>query len=321
MHPTRREFLASAGLLAAGSALPLSLMRTPPPALLDALHEQAQSLARRLHGDPPGIVLVDAGAHLDSVTGFLGGAMRPARTRLHRTAALTALVAAYASHWAGGPDTLALLDRAEPHAAEGDDPVLRAQVHLLRGLHLGAPAHAIGAPSAEAVHHLTRALRVAGTGAPPILRSLIRYDLASEFALQGDARGAWMELDAADWEYQRAAHAEDVVDVADGCWRTRRWDCGYRGGVLIKLKRHGEAIAACSQVLHGPALWQTGSMTGIARCHAARDDVDAAAAMLEDAYLLNRQAGLEQRQQEVYAVRALLPDTPAVRQLDAVMRG
>ena len=321
MHPSRREFLVSAGLLAAGSALPLPLMPTPPPALLDALHEQAQALARRLHAEPPGVVLSAARAHRESVTAFLAQATRPARVRLHRTAALTSLVAAYASHWAGGPDVLTLLDEAETHAAEGDDAVLRAQVHLLRGLHIGGPARAVGAPSSEALHHFTRALRVAGIGAPPVLRSLIRYELANEFALQRDARGAWMELDAADWEHQRAARAADIVDVADGTWRARRWECGYRGGVLRKLNRHDEAVAECSQVLHGPALWQTGAMIDIARCHAVRDDVDAAAAMLEDAYLLNVSAGLVQRQRKVYVIRALLPDSTAVRQLDEVMGG
>jgi hypothetical protein len=49
--------------------------------------------------------------------------------------------------------------------------------------------------------------------------------------------------------------------------------------------------------------------------------VDAAAASLRDAYVLNREAGLEQRQGRVRAVRATLPDAPAVRQLDDVLEG
>jgi hypothetical protein len=63
-------------------------------------------------------------------------------------------------------------------------------------------------------------------------------------------------------------------------------------------------------------------MVDIARSHAAKGEVDAAAAMLEDAFLRNVAAGLVgQPQGRVRAARALLPDTTAVRQLDAVMRG
>jgi hypothetical protein len=94
---------------------------------------------------------------------------------------------------------------------------------------------------------------------------------------------------------------------------------GFRGSVLRRLNRHDEAIAACTRALTGPTQWQTFSMVDIARSHAAQGDVDAAAAMLEDAYLLNASAGLVQRQGRVRAVRALLPDSVAVHQLDAVM--
>ena len=154
---------------------------------------------------------------------------------------------------------------------------------------------------------------------PGILRSLIRYELAWEYAALGDSRAAYKELDAAEWEHDRATPSFDVVDVADGTWKIRKWSYSYRGAILARMNLHAEAIDTCSKVLMGTPLWQTSAMVDIARSHALSGEVDAAASMLEEAYRLNVQAGLTQRQERIYTTRLLLPDCPSVCQLDSVI--
>jgi hypothetical protein len=320
MQTTRRGFLSTLGVLAAGVALPPSLMgRHLNPAQLDELHHHAQSLARQVHGTSPIVILQSARGHLVDVEALLAAAIGRHRLSLHRTAALTALVAAHASRWAAKPQTATLLERADRHAHRAGDGVLRAQVLVLRTKTTGEEAYALDAGYRPAQKHFAAALAVAGP--TPLLRAQIRYELAWDLAAAGDRHGALLELDAAEADHDRATAAADVVEVADGAWRVRRWSSGYRGAVLRRLGLHGDAIAACSEVLQGPPQWQTSAMVDMARSHAALGDVDAAAAALEDAYLLNARAGLAQRQGRVRAARALLPDGQAVRQLDAVLRG
>jgi hypothetical protein len=172
--------------------------------------------------------------------------------------------------------------------------MLGAQVLLLRAKTAGEEAYALDAGYTPAQKHLAAA---------------------------GDRHGALLELEAAEMDHDRATPAVDVVEVAGGAWKVRRWSSGYRGAVLRRLGLHGDANTASSQVLQGPPQWQTSAMVDLARSHTALGDVAAAAAALEDAYLLNARAGLAQRQGRVRAARALLPDAPAVRQLDAVLRG
>jgi hypothetical protein len=104
---------------------------------------------------------------------------------------------------------------------------------------------------------------------------------------------------------------------------SRTLGANHAGSVLRRLHLYDDAVTASTRALAVPACcWTTYAMVDIARSHAAKGEVDAAAAMLEDAFLRNVAAGLVgQPQGRVRAARALLPDTTAVRQLDAVMRG
>lgn len=316
MDLSRRSFLGTLGGLAAGSALPLSMTSRLSPSALDALHAHSQSLALRLNGTPPLTILRDTRTQMSGVEALLPVATGWQRSRLHRTAALTALVAARASRWADTPDTATLIDRAEAHAQDANDGPLRAQALMLRGRQVGEAAYAVDAGSPSRQKLLIQALNVAGS--PYILRAIIRYELAWQYAALGDSRAALMEVGAADIEHDRAAPDPDVVESADG---GRTLPGGYRGAALRKLRLYDEAITTCTHDLTGPPQWQTPAMVNIARVHAATGDVDAAAAALEEAFLRNMQAGLAQRQGRVKAVRTLLPDTVAVRQLDAVMYG
>ncbi len=319
MRIDRRGFLSTLCILASGVVLPPSLMaRHLDAGHLEQLHTHAQRLAQRAHGAPPVVVLGEARSHLVDVEALLAGALGRHRISLHRTAGLTALVAAYTSRWAGKRETAALLERADEHARAAGDGVLRAQAFVLRAKTAGEEAYAIDAACTPAQRLLGAALVVSGP--TPLLRAQVRYELAWDLAASGDGRGALMELDAADAEVDRATPAHDVVEVADGVWKVRRWSSGYRGSVLRRLGLHEDAIAACSAVLQGPPQWQTSALVDTARSHAALGEVDAAAAALEDAYLLNAAAGLAQRQGRVRAARALLPDAPAVCRLDAVLR-
>jgi hypothetical protein len=111
MQTTRRGFLSTLGILPAGVALPPSLMaRHLNPAQLDELHHHTQSLARHVHGTPPIVILQSARSHLVDVEALLAAATGRHRLTLHRTAGLTALVAAYALRWAAKPQTATLLE-------------------------------------------------------------------------------------------------------------------------------------------------------------------------------------------------------------------
>jgi hypothetical protein len=320
MDPTRREFLCSLGLFVVGAHFPVSLMRAFPPDALEALHEEAQGLAQRAHGTHSSVILREANTQLSQYERLISVARGSARTQLHRTAGLTALVGAYASWWTTGAETDVLLEVADSHAVAGSDPCVRAQVFVLKSQHVSQEAHAAEAGSNEAVRLLVAALQIADATTPHIVRSLIRYRLAWEYAALGDTRAAHMELDAAEWEHDRAAPTSDVVDVADGAWKIRKWSRGYRGAILARLNRHAEAIDACSQVLMGTPLWRTSAMVDIARSHATLGEVDEASSLLEEAYLLNIQAGLMYRQERIFTTRLLLPDCPSVRHLDTVLR-
>ncbi len=325
MQTGRRAFLSTLGVLAAGLVLPPPLMaRALNPNQLDDLHAHAQGLARRVHFEPPRTMLREAGEYLHDVETFLPLALGRTRTSLHRTAALTALVGAQASRWAGDGRTGGLLTRADDHARAAGDGAIRAQGLVLRAKQIGEAAYSVDAGSLPAQKLLTGALALAGPA--PLLRALIRFELAWDFAAVGDCRGAMMELDAAETEYGRAAPAPDVVEAADGAWQERCWASGYRGATLRQLGVHEEALAACSEELNGGARlgapsYQTFALVDVARSRAALGDVDAAAMDLSAAWRLNAQAGLTQRQGRVRAARKLLPSTLAVRQLDELMHG
>jgi hypothetical protein len=320
MDSTRREFLSSLGLFVVGAHFPVSLMRDFPPDALEALHEEARSLAQRAHGTHASHILREAHAQLNQYERLISVARGRARTQLHRTAGLTALVGAYTSWWASGSETDLLLKVAEKHAVEGGDSCIRAQVFVLKSQHVSQEAHAVEAGSNQAVRLLVAGLEIADATTPHVLRSLIRYRLAWEYAALGDARAAHMELDAAEWEHDRATPTFDVVDVADGVWKTRKWSHGYRGAILARMNLHAESIDACNQVMIGPPLWRTSAMVDMARSHAMLGGVDEASSLLEEAYLLNVQAGLMYRQERIFATRLLLPDCPSVRHLDTVLR-
>jgi hypothetical protein len=296
--------------------IPLPMVSKLSPGALDALHGYSQSLVLRLNGTPPLTILHETLTQINGVEKLLPVATGCQRSKLHRTAALTALVAARASRWADTRYTATLIDRAEEHAQNANDGPLRAQALVLRGRHVGEAAYAVDAGSPERKRLLMEALSVAGS--PHLLRAIIRYELAWQYAAVGDSRAALMELGAADIEHDRASPDPDVVESADG---GRKLPGGYRGATLRKLRLYEEAITTCTDDLTGPPQWQTSAMVNIARVHATRNDVDTAAATLEEAFLMIRQAGLTQRRGRVKAVRALLPDTVAVRQLDAVMFG
>jgi hypothetical protein len=322
MELSRRAFLSTLGSLAAGVTLPPAMAGRISPDTLEQLHEHARSLAQRTRATPPLVILRETRVHLLHLETLLLGAAGWQSTRLHRTAALTALVGARAARLAASRHTASLLDRAEEHAGSAKDGPLRAQVLLYRARHRGESGYALDAGSTEGERLLASALRAAGSSrAQAILRAIIRYELAWELAALGDTRMAMVEVTAADVDHSLATDAPDVVEVADRGWRSPGFASAYRGAVLRRAGLHHQALETFSDVPAWPTLLRTPSMVEAARAHAAVGEVDAAAATLRDAYLLNAGAGLVQRQARVRAARALLPDTAAVRELDAVVDG
>ena len=292
------------------------------PSALDSLQQHALSLAQQAHDTAPMAVVRGTRVHLQDIETLLLGAAGWQRVRLHRTAALTALAATRASRLAGTRYTAALIDKADQHARDANDGPLLAQALFYRARHQGETGYAVDVGTRKGEELLVAALQAAGRHREQrLLRALIRYELAWEYAALGETRAALTELHCADIDGGSAMPRPDVVEVADGVGRGRRWAAPCRGAVLRRLARFDEAIAACTAALVGPPLWRTAAIVDIARAQAGSGSVDAAAASLRDAYVLNREAGLEQRQGRVRAVRATLPDAPAVRQLDDVLEG
>jgi hypothetical protein len=311
----RRTFLSTSLGLAAASVLPAD-MTGVSAATLHALHARAQALAAQQDHVPATSTWAEAGSHLRDVAVVQSMAPRHWQRSCHRTACLTALVMADTARWMDHPSSDDALVVAERHASAAADGPLLAQVLLLRASAEGADARAVDAASAPATDLVIAALHAAGTGAPPWLRAWARYTLAWQFAASNDPRAALMELDAADFELGRADRAADVI----GGDEARTWGLSRRGAVLRRLGRHAEAASTLSGALVGPPLRQTAVLTDLARLHRDAGDVDAAAAALEDAYLVARRTALSYRVPTIHAIRATLPTTTSVTQLDEVMR-
>jgi tetratricopeptide (TPR) repeat protein len=204
---------------------------------------------------------------------------------------------------------------AQHQARAADDGPLLARAWLERAAAEGATALAIDAPSAAASRLVVAALDTAGTSQrQSALRASARFRLAWEFAAEGDERGALMELDAAAIEAERAGKPPSQF-YDDG------WPALRSGATLRRLGRYVEAEATLTRALSGPPIRTTAALSDLARVHAARGDADAAAAALEEAFLLVRAHGIAGRQYRILATREVLPECPAVRQLDAVMDG
>jgi hypothetical protein len=295
------------------------------PTALDRLHGYSQSLAQRLESAPP--PSLDAAlTQLRDLEALLPAAAGWQRARLSRTAALTALVAVRESRHGGVGWAEGMIDRADQHARDANDGPLLAQAHLYRARHTGEANDAVDAGTQAGAALLTAALDAAGLRREDAaLRAVVRYELAWEYAALGDSGRARRELAGADAEHAVATSTSaplDAVAVSSQVLASGALGAQFGGSVLRRLHLDDDAIATWTRGLTGPPSRTTPVMVDIARSHAAKGDVDAAAAMLEDAFLTNVSAGLVgQPQARVRAARALLPDTAAARQLDAVMGG
>jgi hypothetical protein len=312
---SRRQVLASAvGVLGVGLLpLPVDLMaRAPDPSALQA---QAAALEARALTVPPVAVLASAGSLLQAIEDECRHAgearLEWARRALHSTAGVVALVAAQAALWSRGAGAWTTI--AEDHARAAGDGILMARVRRQRARELKAEGGEVDTPTPAAHALLVAAQHEAYPKAPRRLRADILYAIAWEAAAEGDERGALVNLDAADIEMRLAGG--DPADPA-GSWQASR-----RAAALRRLGRHADAEREIPAALTGPTIRTTAVLCDLARLRAATGEVDAAAAALEDAFLLNRSAGLAGRQRYVRAARQVLPGCCAVRQLDDVMRG
>ncbi|MDB5063749.1 MAG: hypothetical protein JWM18_183 [Chloroflexi bacterium] len=223
---------------------------------------------------------------------------------LHRSAASAALTAAKCQRWMGGPFG-GHLGAAESHATAAHDGPLLGEALLIRARHCGEEAHSLDMPSSLCSRYLTRAIEVAGGGREAAgLRATCRFQLAWEYATEGSETTAMKHLAMASAEWG-----------VTGSQASR-----LRGDVLRLLP--GQAADAESELCSGlgshcPPVRSAGILIALARLHLADGDVDEAAGDLEEAWLANRSAGVRQRW--VMDVRRLMPDTLAVRELDAVM--
>jgi hypothetical protein len=295
-----RRTLLALGLGLAGSAL-VPGMRWGSP---DEVVADAERLEAAADADPVGMA-PRARANLRDVELLLATSPPWWRTALHRAAALSALAAVYS--WYGGAAVGDLLDAAALHAEAARDGPLRARA-LVNRVYPTVPADDVACPDAAAVYR--RAVWATGSArAAGITRARCRGVLAGEHAARGDERGALMELEAAD------------VDASSGPPGELTYAAARRLTVLRRLGRVGEADREAAAALLGSPYQTTFVLCDLARLRAATGDLDAAAAHLEEAYLLARDQRLTARVPRILAVRRDLPsDATPVRRLDDVLR-
>jgi tetratricopeptide (TPR) repeat protein len=310
----RRTFLTLTGSFAGTLLLP---SMKGSPAALDGLHRRAQNLAAGARSQRPSATLAEAGDLLQvTEAAFLVTVPQAQRRQLHRTAALTALVGAQAAQRAAHP-VGSLLDRALGHAAGARDGPLEAQVLMVRRDEEGATGRLVGAGSEASVNLLHTAIDAAGASrAASSVRAVARYRLAWELGALGQRRAALAELAAADAEAEMASPAPDCIEDADlRCGGASAW----RGIALRVAHRPQEAEAALSEAIASRPNPAT-SLVVLAKVKADTDDVDAAVAALEDAFLLARATGNARAAVEARAAATDLPDCTAVRSLKELLR-
>jgi hypothetical protein len=223
---------------------------------------------------------------------------------IHRAAARAGLVAASCNRWIGGPFG-ELLGAAELHATTAHDGPLLGEALLLRARHCGETAHQFDVSSSPCTRYLTRALEVCGGGREAaVVRATARLSLAWECAADGSEVAAMrhVQIGAAEWGLSTGELASRRGDVF-------RMFPSHAADAETSL--YAALGANCPPVRAGSVF------VSLARIHLADGDVATAAEDLEEAWLINRSAEL--RQCRVMAVRRLLPDCLATRQLDAVM--
>jgi tetratricopeptide (TPR) repeat protein len=288
-------------------------VRTSPLAA-EALHRRTQQTAAGARSRGPIETLSEATDLL--VVAEAAAVAAPGtsvRRNLHRTAALTAALAAQRLRRPAG----ALLRQAHDHANGAGDGPLKAQVLTLHRDEEGTSGRLIGAGSEASVELLRGALHAASVSrAASSVRAGARYRLAWELAALGQGRAALAELEAADAEAEMAGPAPDCIEDADlRCGGASAW----RGIALRVAHRPQEAEAALSQAiatLPSPAT----SLVVLAKVKVDTDEVDAAVAALEDAFLVARAAGDARAAAEARAVAMDLPDCAAVQSLLELLR-
>ncbi len=311
----RRTFLSLAGTLAGGFLLP-TVRGSPGHA--EGLHARAQRVASEARGLRPTTTLAAATDLLIvAETASLAMPGASGRRSLHRTAALSALTAALAAQRAQRPAT-GFLTRARDHAEMADDGPLEAQALMLQRDEDGADGHLVGAGSDASVKLLRSALHAAGGGRDTAsLRAGILYRLAWERAASNDVHGALMEMEGADASLALAsASAPDYIEDTD---LRSGGAAARRGKALLVAGVTGEAEAALAEAL-STRLRPAGVLVDLAKARAAADDLDGAAAALEDGFLVAHASGSRRVETRVRAVASALPPSTATRELMALLR-
>lgn len=302
---SRRQALASAAAFAAGILLPVDVRSAGLSP--EELEVQALALGSRVEEMGPAVALQVGRAHLKLIEATRPVALRSFQLRpLSRAASITAMACARASRWSGAEED-AWLTLAETEAAAADDGPLLAKALLERANSETARAADCSSPAAKKLY--AAAIRRAGAAREQAgIRASIRFQLAWEVAAEGDKRAALMELDAATYEAQQAGWADPVIASHAGCAQR-------------KIGRLVDAELALNGALVTPPVRRIWVLCDLARMHLESGDADAAAATLEEAFLLTRSNGIEGRLRRILGVRSLLPPGRAKRALTEVMHG
>jgi hypothetical protein len=299
----RRSFiLGSAALVAALTTGSPARMRAGAENAATRLQRDVAALDSTILTDPArtarkaSVLLMDAETLLPLIPSL--------SLPIHRSAARAGLIAASCSRNIGAPFG-ELLGSAELHAKTAHDGPLMGEALLIRARQCGETAHKFDVRSTPSARYLTRALEICGGGreAAPV-RATARLGLAWEYAAEGSEITAMrhIQMGAAEWGLSAGELACSRGDVL-------RMLPGHAADAETSL--YAALGADCPPVRTGAAF------VALARIHLADRDVATAAEDLEEAFLANRTAGV--RPWRVMAVRKLLPDCLATRELDAVM--
>jgi hypothetical protein len=294
--------------------------------LVEGLTFVARRFPKEWGKQPPHVLRQHAHGHLQVVQALLDGLMPGwARRELESAAATAATFAGLISLFVDLYEDSATYLRMGARLAEsaGD-----AEVHALALMFTSYLSSAIE-PDAQwpdprlALAHLEAAVRMVSPGTSPIARAWVLLRAAEEHGWAGDELGAYRLLDEAE---RLSAIGEVPADGLVSPW-TADTHLTFQGEVAAMCGRFDRAIAllegGVAKLGPGKVAMRPRALSDLAAAHARQGNVDHACALLTEAYVLARQAGLSDRIPRIVAVRkrhlTAHAAEPAVRRLDELV--
>jgi tetratricopeptide (TPR) repeat protein len=335
----RRQFLAKTSLVVGGLALgvapsvdntrltPRSLRVGQDARVYEDLVRIAAGFADQLDMVSPTSLMPPVFGLLEQEKVLLAERAAP---RLLEVTIRTAIVAGWLSYNVNNRgDAEAFWTFAVDRARELHSDQLMAYALGVRSNVFSAVPKRSGSPldAALSIGQLEQAISLAKKGAPPALRAWLYSRRGEEYAVAGDRRGAYADVDRAHKVLGRHHEATDDFPILR-TWRDARLS-RYQGSVAELLGDHREAIAILAntleQLLPSYLPQRAMALSDLATAYARlpRPEVEHSAGLLGQSHQIATRGGLGEANRRVMEARRHLQpwaDAPAVKQLDEQLR-